>query len=240
MKETLNKVQKYSTTIAKTKPITLHLTLSTLSTLRSNHQRALIKLRKPTSNTISVHYSPDQVTGDQIHHEALVRGDDTKNSQSLQSEQPDQFHYNDESNLPAANSNHKRINVVVSSRGQARSNEQRLIDLYSVKGGVSEVTNSASQSLQLTPANIHQRARVISVTPAPDHEAQYEASERSQIRRVVVSKPIQRDAISTAYRQRLTARKSTPTRSQSSKQEYVTPVPQNIAHLRAGHPPENY
>lgn len=181
---------------------------------------------------ISVHFSPDQVNADQTHNEALVRGDDSKNSASLQAEQPDQFHHNDESNV-------KRINVVVSNRGQARTNEQRLIDLYSVKGGVSEVTNSASQSLQLSPSNIHQRARAISVTPAPDHEAQYEASERSQIRRVVVSKPIQRGGISSAYSQRQAPRKTNAARSKAG-QEYVTPVPQNIAHLRAGHLPENY
>lgn len=202
------------------------------------------KLRQPSSTKTTVHFSPDQVTGDQIRHEALVRGDDSKNSPSLQAEQPDQFHHNDESNVPAGISNIKRINLVVSNRGHSpRSNEQRLIDLYSVKGGVSEVSNSASQSLQLSPANIHQRARVISVTPAPDHEAQYEASERSQIRRVVISKPIQRRVVSTAYGQRLAAKKSTPIRSQqASRQEYVTPVPQNIAHahLRAAQSSENY
>lgn len=188
---------------------------------------------------ISVHFSPEQTSGDQIRHEALTRGDDSKNSPSLQADQPDQFHHNDEPNLPADKTNIKKINVVVSNRGEARSNEQRLIDLYSVKGGVSEVSNSASQSLQLNPTNIHQRARVISVTPAPDHEAQYEASERSQIRRVVVSKPIHREVVSANYRKSLTQRKAKPNHSQSS-QRYVTPVPQNIAHLRAAHPPESY
>lgn len=209
------------------------------------------KINERPSNNSAVHYDPDQADGDQIHQEALVRGDDSPSS-ALHADQPDQFYHNEQSRISSTNSNF-RPTVQVSNRGHAytneqqrkqanryRSNEQRLIDLYSVKGGVAEVQHPALsrqlQQLQLNPNNIHQRARVISVTPAPDHEAQYEASERSQIRRVVVSKPIQRELLPPAapqvYGQRLRVKQTRAHRAQN-RPVYITPVPHNVAHLRS-------
>lgn len=80
-----------------------------------------------------------------------------------------------------------------------RTNEQRLLDFYTVRGGVTEVddhpafTNGPSNGHQIVrPAaaatRTPLRARVISVTPAPDYEP---GSEQSNVRRVVVSKSIE-------------------------------------------------
>lgn len=95
------------------------------------------------------------------------------------------------------------------SGGNNWTNEQRLLDFYAVRGGVTEVddhpafTNGPTNGHQIvrpaavvapaaaTPAAAARtplRARVISVTPAPDFEP---GSEQSNVRRVVVSKSIE-------------------------------------------------
>lgn len=77
-----------------------------------------------------------------------------------------------------------------------RTNEQRLLDLYSVHGGVTEVEDDpATSNGRFRPVSSAARppirARVISVTPSPDHLVENGASEQSSVRRVVVSKPFE-------------------------------------------------
>lgn len=80
---------------------------------------------------------------------------------------------------------------------RTRSNEQRLLDLYAVRGGVTEVETSIDgigfrprpvDSIQSSP--LPRRAHVVSVTPAPTYgDDDVEVGERTNVRRVVISKP---------------------------------------------------
>lgn len=151
--------------------------------------------QKNPATSSSYYYTPEPET-DQIHREIKQRGDDASVGQALQVQQNDQFYHD----VPSATSRQtitpQRGGVEVSSRGSSiKNNEQRLIDLFAVKGGVTEVAyqpagNGPTAQLQ---SNVNYRARVISVTPAPPshRESLIEEGERSHIRRIVVSKPIE-------------------------------------------------
>ncbi|XP_043497223.1 uncharacterized protein LOC122520955 [Polistes fuscatus] len=85
--------------------------------------------------------------------------------------------------------------VVPSQRLNAeenKSNQNRLIELLTARGSVSEVGFGARAGVDLSRQNIeagHVRARVLSATPAPDDAEP--TDQRVSTRRVVVSRPIE-------------------------------------------------
>lgn len=142
-------------------------------------------------------------------------------------------------------------------------NSRRLIDLYSANGDVTEIGfngNARSQQYQVPNNNAGGvRARVVSVTPAPKY-AEY-VDEQTKSRRVVLSKPlytvqkvevrehnhrlvedIQSDSVepkvSDFEKYRIIGKSSSDDQAEFREQqaEYITPVPQEYAHLRAGSP----
>lgn len=147
-------------------------------------------------------------------------------------------------------------------------NSQRLLDLYSANGDVTEVGFGArgAKTQQYKTANGNVPARVVSVTPAPEY-ANY-VDEQTKSRRVALTKPlytvqqvevrehshrlvedVQHDGVSPSVsafeKLRLIGGsfgKSSSSRSADANREveYVTPVPQEYGQLRAASPvPEN-
>lgn len=186
--------------------------------------------------------------------------------------QQQQFH---QEYVPNVNVNQKQVQIRPNGAPLAKytqetgnsqveiENSQRLLDLYSANGDVTEVGfggNAKSQQYQNPSNNV--RARVVSVTPAPQY-ADY-VDEQTKSRRVVLSKPlytvqqvevrehshrlvedVQSDSvapkISEFEKLRLIGTSSGKSSSQRQAElnrevEYVTPVPQEYAHLRAGSP----
>lgn len=193
-------------------------------------------------------------------------------AQQKVSQYPQQFH---REYVPNVNVNQKQVQIRPNGAPLAKysqengnsqveiENSQRLLDLYSANGDVTEVGfggNAKSQQYQ-NPSN-DVRARVVSVTPAPQY-ADY-VDEQTKSRRVVLSKPlytvqqvevrehshrlvedVQSDSvepkISEFEKLRLIGTSSGKSSSQRQAEinrevEYVTPVPQEYAHLRAGSP----
>ncbi|XP_015122598.1 uncharacterized protein LOC107045021 [Diachasma alloeum] len=82
--------------------------------------------------------------------------------------------------------------VIPSLRGspeENRSNQQKLIDLLTARGGVADVGFSRDGLSSSVGDAGHVRARVISATPAPEYAEP--TGERVSTRRVVVSRPIE-------------------------------------------------
>lgn len=199
-------------------------------------------------------------------------------AQQKVSQYPQQFHHEYVPNVNV-NVNQKQVQVRPNGAPLAKytqdkaisqvevENSQRLLDLYSANGDVTEVGfngNSRSQKFQTPNSNV--RARVVSVTPAPKY-ANY-VDEQHKSRRVVLSKPlytvqqvevrehnhrlvedIESDSVepkvSEFQKLRIIGTSSVQSSAQNQAEvnkevEYVTPVPQEYGQLRAGSPvPEN-
>lgn len=144
-------------------------------------------------------------------------------------------------------------------------NSKKLLDLYSANGDVTEIGGygGEARSQQYKAQNKNVEHRVVSVTPAPEY-ANY-VDEQSKSRRVVLSKPlytvqqvevrehnhrlvedVEHDGIQPSVSEfeklRLIGsssygKSSSPRKADINQDvEYVTPVPQEYAQLRAGSP----
>lgn len=189
---------------------------------------------------------------------------------------PQQFHQ--EYVPPNVNVNQKQVQIrpngaapakYTQDKGQTSQleieNSQRLLDLYSANGDVTEIGiggNGKSQRYQTPSASSNVRTRVVSVTPAPEF-ANY-VDEQHKSHRVAFSKPlytvqqvevhehnhrlvedVQSDSVepkvSELAKLKLIGSSHGKTASQRQAEfkqevEYVTPVPQEYGHLRAGSP----
>lgn len=194
-------------------------------------------------------------------------------AQQKVSQYPGQFH---QEYVPTVNINRNQVQIRPNGAPLAKysqekgvsqaevENSQRLLDLYSANGDVTEVGfggNAKSQNYEVPNTNV--RARVVSVTPAPKN-ANY-VDEQTKSRRVVLSKPlytvqqvevrehphrlvedIQTDdsvepKVSSFQKLKIIGSSSEQSSYQgqagvNKEVEYVTPVPQEFGHLRAGSP----
>lgn len=195
-------------------------------------------------------------------------------AQQKYTQYPQEFH---QEYVPNLNVNERRVQIRYNGAPPAKytqekasspleiQNSQRLLDLYSANGDVTEVGfggNAKSQQYQDPTKNV--KARVVSVTPAPQY-ANY-VDEQTKSRRVVLSKPlytvqqvevrehnhrlvedVESDSIepkvSEFEKLRLIGNSAGKASSSQQRQaelnsevEYITPVPQEYAHLRAGSP----
>lgn len=192
---------------------------------------------------------PQSEPNDPLKYEIPVRGDISTASEK---QQTDKFYHeiprpryvfpvNVESKSNGAAPKIATITFSQSSQNEHRENQQKLLNLFAVKGGVTEIGSDekSNQRYQTNNNNINVvRARVVSVTPAPNLD-EVQPSEHTKIRRIVVSKPIetveqieeeQQQLIQVPHGGLGTVQKL------QTHQKYVTPVPQNLEHLRAGTP----
>lgn len=194
-------------------------------------------------------------------------------AQQKVSQYPQQFHQEYVPNLNV-NVNQKQVQIRHNGAPSAKysqesgnsqveiENAQKLVDLYSANGDVTEFGFGGVKSQQYKAPSNNVRARVVSVTPAPQF-ANY-VDEQTKSRRVAFSKPlytvqqvevhehnhrlvedVQSDSVepnvSEFAKLRLIGTSSGKYTSQreaaiNKDAEYVTPVPQEYAHLRAGSP----
>lgn len=237
---------------------------------KSNSNRDREDYRVPQSPVYN-----DQSRIDRVRNEFKNQRGDL--AQQKVSQYPGQFH---QEYVPTVNVNQKQVQIRPNGAPLAKfsqekavsqaeiENSQRLLDLYSANGDVTEIGfggNAKSQNYEVPNTNV--RARVVSVTPAPKY-ADY-VDEETKSRRVVLSKPlytvqqvevrehphrlvedIQTDSavepkVSVFQKLRIigssSGRLENQGRAEVNKEvEYVTPVPQGYAQLRAGTPvPEN-
>lgn len=214
-------------------------------------------------------YSPDSRI-DRLRVEFKNQRGDTAQLKAYQN--PQKFHHE---YVPQINVDRKQVQIRPNGDAPAKyseekvssqveiENSQRLLDLYSANGDVTEVgfgRNAKTQQYKVPNSSVP--ARVVSVTPAPQY-ANY-VDEQTKSRRVALTQPlytvqqvevrehnhrlvedVQHDGVSPSVsafeKLRLIGRSSSSRSADVNREaEYVTPVPQEYGHLRAASPvPEN-